>query len=163
MFARQRSFRSETTLLLTLTLATALLAVSGPAQAETLYTAVLTGAAAGTPSPATGTASLTLNDAQTEVSYVIEYTGLLGVEFAAHIHQGRPGEFGPVLEALPLGSPKVGVWAVGPTEVDLLNQGKIYLNIHTDLYAGGEIRGDVSFQTVPNEALSFGAVKALFH
>lgn len=162
MFARQRSFRAPATLLLTLTLATALLAVSGPARAETLYSATLNGALAGTPSPATGTATLILNDAQTEVSYTVEYSGLQGAEFAAHFHQGRPGEFGPVLLSLPLGSPKVGVWAVGPTEVDMLNQGRVYINIHTDLYPGGEIRGDITFQTVDNESVSLGAIKALF-
>jgi hypothetical protein len=133
-----------------------------PAAAETIFYADIDGASSGTPSPGAGTATLTLNDAETEVSYVISYAGMLGTEVAAHFHNGLPGVNGPVIHGLPAGQPKAGVWPVGPTEVGLLFAGQVYVNIHTTLYPGGEIRGDIAFQTVADEAESWGSVKALF-
>ncbi len=145
---------------LTLTLAVSLLAV--PTLAETIYTATLDGASAGTPSAGSGTATLTLNDAGTMVSYNITYSGLVGSEVAAHFHNAAPGVAGPVLSPLPAGEPKVGTWAVGAFEVGELNAGRVYINIHTDMYGAGEIRGNIEFSSVATEATSWGAVKALF-
>jgi len=133
-----------------------------PAAAATLFTAVLDGDTANTASFATGMATLTLNDAETEVAFHIEYTGLDGVEGPSHFHRGVPGTDGPVLFTLPSGSPKDGVWPVSPTEVSYLFGDAVYINVHTDVYPGGEIRGNVSFQSVPAEPASWSAVKALF-
>ena len=144
-------------------MAAAVLLWAGPALAATVYHANMDGASAGTPSQAYGTVVMTLNDEQTEVTYRIEYFELLGLEVLAHIHSGFPGETGPVLLPLPLGEVKTGVWPVGPDEVTMLNRGKIYVNVHTDLYPSGEIRGDVSFQSVPRTETSWGGIKALFH
>ncbi len=156
MMSRQRVFRAALVALMMVALG------AGSALAEKIYFATIDGPSAGNTSPGAGTATLTLNNTETEVSYVIEYSGLQGVEFIAHFHSAKPGESGPVLTALPVGSPKNGVWLVGPPEVVALNEGRVYVNIHTDLYPAGEIRGDIAFQTVPNTAMSFGAVKALF-
>jgi len=146
-------------------LALAALVVMGSAaapRAATIFTANIDGISSGTPSPGTGTATLTLNDDETEVAYTIEFSGLLGSEVAAHFHNGVAGTTGPVLFGLAAGSPKIGVWPVGPVEVGHLFDGAVYVNIHTDLYPGGEIRGDIAFQTVPDEAQSWGDIKALF-
>lgn len=145
-----------------LTLLTVFLLLATPVLAETIYTATLDGASAGTPSGATGTATLTLNDLETEISYTISYSGLMGTEVAAHFHNAAPGVSGPVMSPLPAGQPKVGTWAVGAFEVSELNAGRVYINIHTNLYPAGEIRGDIGFTAVPNEATSWGSVKALF-
>ncbi len=40
--------------------------------------------------------------------------------------------------------------------------GKAYLNIHTSVYAGGEIRGFLTPQATPTSATSWGGVKSLF-
>jgi hypothetical protein len=133
-----------------------------PVFADTLYTAVLDGSTAGTPSSASGFASLTLNTAQTEVSYVVNYSGLLGGELASHIHNAAPGELGPRFHTFFPGNPKVGIWPVGPFEVAELNAGRVYINIHTDLYPTGELRGNVSYTTVANDAVSWGRIKSLF-
>lgn len=146
-----------------LTLFAALLLLAAPVLAESIYTATIDGTSAGTPSGATGTAILTLNDLGTEVSYSISYSGLMGTEVAAHFHNAGPGMNGPVMFPLPAGQPKVGTWSVGAFEVGELNAGRVYINIHTDLYPAGEIRGNIGFTSVPNEATSWGAVKALFH
>jgi len=140
-----------------------LLLQMSPVLADTIYTAVLSGPTAGTASPAAGTATLTLNSAQTEVAYVVEYTGLQGPEIGAHIHNAPPGSEGPRLLLLFPGSPKVGTWAVSPFEVEELNAGRVYINVHTELFPTGEIRGDVMSSSVANEAVSWGAVKALYN
>ncbi len=139
-----------------------LLALTMPASAATIYTAVLDGPTANTPSPATGTATLTLNDAETEVRYEIQFSELVGIEQMSHFHASLRGMDGPILTTLAVGSPKVGTWEVGPYEVGELQAGRVYINVHTDLYAVGEIRGNVVFSSVANEAVAWSAVKALY-
>jgi hypothetical protein len=116
------------------------------ARAETLFVATLDQSQNVPPtgSPGTGTAALVLNDAQTEVDYYITYSGLEGTETNAHFHNAPPGENGSILYPLPLGTPKVGTWPVTVHDVGYLLAGEVYVNIHTDLYIGGEIRGDIS-------------------
>ncbi len=131
-----------------------LLPVSG--KADTYYTAILDGPTAGTDSPTTGTAILVLNSAETEVSYVIEYGELVGIETVAHIHNAPPGVIGPVFHDLPYGSPKVGIWLVGPFEMAELDAGRVNILIHSDLYGGGEIRGNLTFDSVADVAVPDG-------
>lgn len=142
----------------------AMVVAPGLAQAETLFTAVLSGSqeVPETASPATGFATVILNDAETEATYHIEYSGLAGTETAAHFHQAPIGTNGPAIFALPVGSPKDGVWPVGPAEVAALNSHEVYINIHSDMYPGGEIRGNVCFSAVDTEKKSWGNIKALY-
>lgn len=146
--------------LLMLTALTALMAA--PALAETQFTAVLNGGAAGTTSPAMGSATLVLNDDLDEVTYTIEYSGLLGTETAAHFHNAGPAETGPVVEPLPATNPKTGTWMIEPDEVVELLAERIYINIHTDMFPAGEIRGNVTFDVVPTEEQSLSEVKSDF-
>lgn len=122
------------------------LPVSG--SADTYFSAVLDGATAGTVSPATGTATFVLDEAETEVAYVIEYSGLLGTETVAHIHNAPAGVVGPVFHNLAFGSPKVGVWPVGPFEVAELRAGRVNILIHSELYPAAEIRGNLVLDIV---------------
>jgi hypothetical protein len=114
------------------------------------------------PTPATGEATLELLGDDT-LSFVITYGGLLGTESAAHIHGPAPaGVNAGVQFPLPPGNPKVGV--VGPLSAqqksDLLD-GLYYINIHTSVFPGGEIRGQIE-RAVPVENATWGGVKALF-
>ncbi|MBD3368662.1 MAG: CHRD domain-containing protein [Candidatus Eisenbacteria bacterium] len=146
-------------------------AVTGlrPARAETLLQATLDGSQVAPPSDsdATGTATLILNDAQTQVEYVVMYAGLEGEETDAHFHQGGPGEDGPILHHLPLGSPKFGTWDVDAHEVGYLLNGMVYVNIHTTTHVSGEIRGDITESTAGLTLgavdTSWGRIKALFN
>ena len=146
-------------ILATLVLLTSLAA---PATAAVRFEADLNGALAGTPSGATGTAVLILNDDATEVGYEIVYSGLVGVEGAAHFHNAPPGRAGPLLFDLPLGSPKTGVWPVTPEIAVELHAGRVYVNIPTDIYATGEIRGDVAFVAVPSRPVTWSGLKARY-
>jgi CHRD domain len=66
---------------------------------------------------------------------------------AAHIHQGKPGENGPVLVTLMKTSE--GVWAVpfGSTITEdqfrAYWDGLMYVNVHTEANKGGEIRAQL--------------------
>jgi len=139
-----------------------LLVTAMPVLAATLYTAALDGPSSDTTSAASGYATLILNSAETEVDYFIEYGGLEGNEIGGHFHNALPGQYGPRLQLLMGGSPKSGIWEVGPFEVGELNAGRVYINIHTDIYPSGEIRGNIEFASVATEAASWGSVKALY-
>ena len=70
--------------------------------------------------------------------------GLLGSgENAAHFHgPAPPGVNAGVIFALPLGSPKTGVWNYPELHEANILGGLIYVNIHTvNGFPGGEIRG----------------------
>ena len=145
-------------------LAAAALLVAGAAHSQN-YTASLDGSqeTPPNPSPATGSATLTL-DAAKILSYNITFSGLLGTETAAHIHCcAPPGIAAGVLFPLPPCSPKIG--SVGPLTAQQesdLNAGLMYINIHTNLYPGGEIRGQIYVQPTPVEPTTWGAVKAIY-
>lgn len=134
------------------------------AQGEVVFSAVLSGANEVPPnaSPGVGTAVLTLNDAQTEVSFHIEFSGLLGTETAAHFHNAPPGTNGSVVFGLPLGSPKDGVWAVGPAEVAMLMAEEVYVNVHTTSFPGGEIRGNLAIESTATASSTLSAIRALY-
>ncbi len=137
---------------------------AAPARAELTFTAVLDGqhAVPSTDSPATGTATLVLNDARTEVRYSIQFTGLVGQETAAHFHRGKAGTIGPILYTLPLGSSKAGVWPVSEEEVADLLAGRVYILVHSDPYWTGEIRGDLELLSLATDRATWGRLKSIF-
>jgi len=145
-----------------LILAVAIVLAAPAVRADTTYTAVLDGQQNVPPIPgvtATGSATLVLNGAATELSFTIMYQGLSSAEFGAHIHNAGPRDNGSVVFTLPLGSPKNGVWQIPPAMVTELEAGRLYINIHTDIYNTGEIRGNIMQQQVPVETSTFGALK----
>lgn len=93
--------------------------------------------------PGTGSGTFVLDDLQTELTYHIEYSGLVGVEFDAHFHNATPRDNGSIVFQLPVGSPKDGVWQIPANLVTELLEGRIYVNIHTDQYVAGELRGNI--------------------
>ena len=94
--------------------------------------------------PGSGSGIVTLQPSGM-LDFNIVFSGLLAPEIAAHFHGPAPfGVIAGVQIPLPLGSPKIG--SVGPLsatqQADLL-AGLWYVNIHSTLYPGGEIRGQV--------------------
>ena len=100
-------------------------------------------------SPAFGVAFMTFEDDEKILHYSITYTDvfLVGAETAAHFHApANPGENASIIFPItPVpGNPKNG--SVGPLtgkQIGELKRGLFYLNIHTDAFPGGEIRGQV--------------------
>jgi hypothetical protein len=119
-----------------------------------------------TPSPATGSGTFVLDDAANTLSYtiIVDTASLLGPETAAHIHGfAPPGVNASVKHTLPLGSPKVGVWS-GFSDADEANilAGLTYVNVHTTVFPGGEIRGQIVQAPNATESSTWGQVKALY-
>lgn len=108
-------------------------------------------------SRATGTASFKVARDGRSISFRITGTRLEGAPQAAHLHLGRPGQNGPVLlllEGSPFTLPTSGkvtaanfTPAGGVTSfaeaVTALKKGRLYVNVHTDEFPGGELRGQV--------------------
>jgi hypothetical protein len=153
------------TLLLPTVLAFAMLAAL-PAAAQ-VYHAVIDGTqeVPPRPSPGTGIGCFTLNPDNT-LSYNVTFGGLLAPETGAHIHgPGAPGVNAPVIFPFALGSPKIGVFGpLNATQLGYLTGGLLYVNIHSTLYSGGEIRGQIvpGSCTVGVDTTPWGRVKALY-
>ena len=100
-------------------------------------------------SRARGVAFVTFNAGTGEVCFSISYTvdSLTSQETAAHFHfPAPPGMNAGVRITLPPGSPKNGCETPALTEQDIteLFTGLWYINIHTTVNPGGEIRGQVN-------------------
>lgn len=102
------------------------------------------------PSAGVGVALMSLDTVNNVLGFDMRYTNLLGAETAAHIHgMAPPGMNAGVLFGLPLGTRKLGVWNfVAAQEADLL-KGLSYVNIHTTVFGGGEVRGQNFFAKLP--------------
>jgi hypothetical protein len=99
------------------------------------------------PTSATGWGTLTL--VGSELYYHITYTNINGSAIQAHIHgpAGPNANFG-VLETLaaPTGGSNgtvSGSIALTPTDLTFVLGGLTYINIHSTVYPGGEIRGQI--------------------
>jgi trimeric autotransporter adhesin len=75
--------------------------------------------------------------------YDIQFANLFAPESMAHIHKGAPKVSGPVVEPLPLGSPKQGVLNIQAQTAQDLLAGLLYVNIHSLALMNGEIRGQI--------------------
>ncbi len=95
-------------------------------------------------SPGFGCGRFIVDTAADTLSYYIAFGSLAGAETAAHIHgPADPGMNAGVQHGLPAGSPKVGVWNYpAALEADIL-AGKMYVNIHSAVAPGGELRGQI--------------------
>ena len=114
------------------------------------------------PSPATGTGSFTLNDAETQLSIFVTFSGLVAPQTAAHIHgPATPGVNAGVQFGFPLGSPVNLVWAIPAAQVANLKAGLLYVNVHSQTFPGGEIRGQI-LAAVPAGPTSWGRLKAIY-
>jgi hypothetical protein len=128
-----------------------LLAAAGSASAQILnFTASLDGAQEVPPvnTPGYGFANVTLNVATGQVTVSGDYFELLSPVTAAHIHGLAPaGVNAGVIVPLQLtGTTSGTVSGMGTltgAQVDGMIQGLTYINIHTNLHPGGEIRGQI--------------------
>jgi hypothetical protein len=127
----------------------------GGAQAQSgcsTFTATLTGAQQVPPvaSSGTGTGSVVLNAAQTQITVNLTFAGLTTPANVAHIHgPGAPGVNAPILfpfsgvPAAPSGSIPQQSFAITAAQVADLQAGLYYMNVHSTMFPNGEIRGQL--------------------
>jgi CHRD domain len=96
-----------------------------------------------TDSAATGHADVTLDTDAKKLSWKLTYSGLTGDATAAHFHgPAAPGENAPpVIDISKM--IENGTADLTDVQLDALQAGKWYVNIHTAKYPNGEIRGQV--------------------
>jgi len=94
------------------------------------------------PTMASGYCTLTLHQPSNMITYKLRIAGL--VPTAAHVHRAAVGQNGPIIFPLDhLGL----VGSIGPlTAAQIIDlwTGLYYVNVHTNMWPGGEIRGQVS-------------------
>lgn len=99
--------------------------------------------------PGVGVAELSIG-ATGVASIVVSYGGLLGAPTASHIHLGAVGTNGGV--AVPLtasGGQFVATFTPSTAQLTALRGGQWYVNVHSTLFPGGEIRGQLGPATLP--------------
>ena len=122
--------------------------VHGAAQAEMLKLETqLSGANEVPPndSEASGSAQATLDTETGTLTYKIMFEGLSGPVIGAHLH-GPVGESGNAGIMVPFAteeSPIEGTVQLGETQIGEVAEGLSYVNIHTEKFPGGELRGQL--------------------
>ena len=110
----------------------------------TLFVANLTGAQE-TPtnsSTATGTATVLLSPDEMTARVSLSFGGLSSAETAAHIHgPGAPGVSAPIIFPLTNGNLSDFLITLAPSDVQNLKNGLLYINVHSNSFPNGEIRG----------------------
>jgi CHRD domain len=124
------------------------LAVSAFAATKTLTTS-LKGGSAETPKGdpnGKGTAKITFNTSTGRVCFKLTWSGI-GTPTAAHIHKGKKGVAGPVVVPIFGGAPKHSGCVKAPSKSTLRSlarsPGSYYVNVHTQAFPGGAIRGQL--------------------
>lgn len=119
-----------------------------------------------------GSVNLSLDKTKLEINILVN--DLTSNITNAHLHYGAPGVSGPVI--IPISQFKQGNSYYGVYDLtalsdpaaflDSLEQGKVYINVHTSNYPAGEIRGQLmknrtlSFDTWMNSAQETGTINA---
>lgn len=111
------------------------------------------------PSTGTGTGTVTLNVSTGALQINGTYTGMTSTVMAAHLHgPAAPGVSAGIMVGLAVTGGTSGTYFGGgtltPTQVTNVMNGLTYLNLHTAMFSGGEIRGQV---VAPGSATPYGA------
>ena len=99
-----------------------------------------------TESNGSGTALVTLNSGQGEVCWDINVSDLTTPVILAHIHQGDAETNGPVV--VDFNEPVNGLNGCVPADAALIKDirqhpADYYVNVHTTMFTGGEVRGQL--------------------
>jgi hypothetical protein len=93
----------------------------------------------------------------------VEFSGLGSAQTAAHIHgPAAVGFNASVVFPFVVGSPIDAVWVMPAARIADLNNGLLYVNIHSQIFPGGEIRGQIQLDATPTRPTTWGKIKALY-
>ena len=110
--------------------------------------------------PGSGTGDVTYDDVTKLLEWNVTFSDLIGDFSAAHFH--GPADYGVpagVQVGMPgAGSPLIGSATITQVQEDDLLAGLWYVNIHSSVYPGGEIRGQVVPEPASMLLLGSGAV-----
>ncbi len=116
------------------------------------FVAALDSTGTGSGSHAEGTAFAVLDNSMTSIAYGATYARLSAAFLGAHFHTATTG--GIINPVTFTGNSTTGTWT-GFSDINLqdLLRGRVYLNVHSDRYPSGEIRGiffyyDGTFETM---------------
>ena len=138
---------------------------AGLVSAQSTFEAFLSGLGENPPngSPGTGFGTVVLNAAQTQITVDESWSGLLATASASHIHgPGGVGTNAPVLfpftgvPAATAGAIPEQVFSITAAQVTMLFQGFLYMNVHTSVFPGGEIRGQLLLVPEPSSIALLG-------
>ena len=149
-----------------------LLSTSKAQEGAQTFTATLEGSE--NKSNSTGTAKFQVNDNNSKISYWLNVTGIKKIN-EAHIHNGTSGQSGDIVVSL-LSKSKSAKGGTSPPEIDfsgnitkgelrsllegkdiadlvsIMSNGSAYVNVHTDKYPRGAIRGQITSTSANTEA-----------
>ena len=154
----------------------ALALITSAASADTGFSCIINGAAEvpAVVTPALGSATCVLNNAQTQLTVHVQFQNLIGTYSASHIHMpaaptanaGVRFGFTPTLSNANHDGVFNGTWnspSMTATDVSNMVAGLSYVNIHSSFRPGGEIRGQLQKdQSVPTKSTTWGRVKSLY-
>jgi CHRD domain len=125
-----------------------LLGIAPPARADTkTLTAAMTAAEETPPGPqgGTGNATVTIDLAKNTLCYDLSWSKETGEPNAGHIHKGAKGMSGPTVVGFSLpDKPKDCLQVDNATLKQISdNPGGYYINLHTNRYPTGAIRGQL--------------------
>lgn len=106
---------------------------------------------------ATGMGWGTLDTSTNWFDFTVTFSGLTSTETAAHFHApALPGSNAGVIIPLPLGSPIHFAGTLTDLQEQQLLDGLIYVNVHTQMFPGGEIRGQLMAGSAVPEPSTYG-------
>jgi hypothetical protein len=93
-----------------------------------------------------GEAQLTYDSATRQLEYYVSYDGVAPIRIDLHGPAG-PAETAGAILAIPVsGSPISGAATLTPEQADMLLAGKLYVDMHSQAHANGEVRGQIQKQ-----------------
>ncbi len=131
--------------------------ISGSTDYATVTATMLPADTASAIKTSKGSGIFTINDAKNLVTYSkINIASLSGPITAAHIHVGAAGVNGSVVHPFSIVNNSIldNTWSIPDSLVDEFISGNLYVNIHTALRPGGEIRGQIADGLFPRKIIA---------
>jgi hypothetical protein len=95
---------------------------------------------------ATGIATAAVDHVAKTLTAVVNTIGVTGTD--AHVHEGAPGQNGPVVSSLAQTSAGSGIWVaklnVSDAQINSIMDAGFYVDVHSAAFPGGEIRGQIA-------------------